>query len=305
MSFNPETLKAIEDITARVTAAEVPVRLLKSHLRLTGDRRSLFRGDGDDFDGHDIYAPGDDPRYIDWNATAITGGQQVLIGLYKETTQLPGYVLTDVSPTMDFGTERVTKRYLAAELGACVVRSLGLTKDPVGLIVYSNGTVEHVVKPKPATAMRVPVIVHSLETEYTPATGTGGLAAALARLPKRPAMIFIMSDFMNMGPEDWEALELAGMRHAVFCFFLQDQRERELPVVPWPGCFYNLRDHTGANKWIWNSQKSRADYAANWRRHESSILAKIVDSRCHKLVVSTEEGEGATPSLLNYLATGH
>ncbi|HMO22661.1 MAG TPA: DUF58 domain-containing protein, partial [Candidatus Melainabacteria bacterium] len=119
MKISPETRATVRAIAQRVASVDIPVPRLKSQLRYPGERRCVFRGEGDDFDGHDLYTPGDDVRTIDWNATALTGGQKVLVALYKQDSHLSSTVLVDVSSTMDFGTARATKRILAAELAAC------------------------------------------------------------------------------------------------------------------------------------------------------------------------------------------
>src|ERR1700735_3067473 len=136
MNYDPKTLEIVREIARRVASVKIPVGKMKSHQRLPGDRRSIHRGEGDEFDGHELYVAGDDPRTIDWNATAMTGGQQVLVALFKEEAHVRSTILCDVSQSMHFGTARTTKRLLAAELAACAVRSLSITHDPVSLITY-------------------------------------------------------------------------------------------------------------------------------------------------------------------------
>src|ERR1700729_1988477 len=103
-------MEIVRDIARRVAAVKIPIGRMKSHQRLPGDRRSIHRGEGDDFDGHEHYVAGDDPRTIDWNATSLTGGQQVLVALFKEETHVKSTILCDVSHSMSFGSVRATKR---------------------------------------------------------------------------------------------------------------------------------------------------------------------------------------------------
>ena len=103
MKVDETTRGVVRDIARRVMSAEIPVGRLKSHQRLPGDRRSIHRGEGNDFDGHELYVAGDDPRTIDWNATALTGGQQVVVALFKDETHMKGTILCDVSRSMDSG----------------------------------------------------------------------------------------------------------------------------------------------------------------------------------------------------------
>lgn len=302
MSLKPETRAAIRDITKRVRCTEIPLRRRWSALRTLGERRSLMRGDGDDFDGHSEYQPGDDPRNIDWNATALSGGQQILVALYREPKLIRGYVLSSVDPSMNFGSTRVTKRHLAAEVAACAMKCMAETKDPVGVVAYSENGIERLIKPRPILTNTLPVLSTVLETEPGRATTKNGLAKALASLPRSSSIVFIVSDFVNMTEDDWAMLKKTAVRHQIYAFYVQDIRERELPVVSWPGCFYPIRDAKGNEELIWNNATNRKKYAENFRAHEAAICARLKASRCRYMVISTEQGDAAVPAVLRFFA---
>ncbi|MDZ4838315.1 MAG: DUF58 domain-containing protein [Candidatus Melainabacteria bacterium] len=302
MQTDPKTMGIVRDIARRVAAVKIPVGRLKSHQRLPGDRRSIHRGDGDDFDGHELYVPGDDPRTIDWNATAMTGGQHVLVALFKEEAHVKSTVLCDVSSTMNFGSTRVTKRILAAELAACAVRSLSTTHDPVAHVSYSQYGVERRIKSGSSASMMLPVILNVLKSSEKQRPGEhSGLAKSLATLPRSPSIVFIVSDFINTTEADWDALKRAGRKHRLIAMYVQDRRERELPDVGLLPVLYTVQDAGGVVRDVWVTRGRARKHAAQFKLREAGVLQRLKDCRAKSIVVSTDEGDTASLRVLTQL----
>lgn len=305
MSLSKQTMEIARSIATRVLSTEVVVpNRMKSHLRQPGERRCIHRGEGDDFDGHEIYAPGDDPRTIDWNATAMTGGQQVLVALYKEEAQIKSVVLCDISPTMDFGTTRATKRILAAELAACTAKSLAETHDPLSLVAYSFHRVERRLPSGSPASMLLPVTANVLDTPAIRRKNEhSGLAKALSTVPRSPSLLFVISDFMHTTRSDWEALRRAGRRHRIHAMFVQDLRERELPPPGLIPMLYPVRDTMGQESLLWVTNRRRREHARKFKEHEASILERLGDARASFITVSTEEGDAGLKRALRFLSS--
>src|SRR5215469_7401290 len=68
---------------------------------LAGDFKSIFKGQGMEFDEARHYEMGDDIRSIDWNASARFGTPYVK--MYREERELTILLLIDVSPSMHRG----------------------------------------------------------------------------------------------------------------------------------------------------------------------------------------------------------
>jgi uncharacterized protein (DUF58 family) len=307
---------AVNDVMRRIYASEVHIDWRSQERRPgAGARKSRFRGTGDDYDGSKPYVPGDNTRFLDWKAYAVSGGNDLSIKTFKMTTEVTAYVLVDIAPSMDFGTTRTTKRHLAAELAGSVIRSLDETQDRVGVMVFSQNRLELSQAPRGAKAVVYPAVVAVLGTQQTAEGDGSALAQALSRLPHQRSLIYIISDFMNMSDHDWEALNRASQQHDLLCLYVQDQRERELPdfgagggLFGWLssklGGFYDLRDWTGEQRTIWVGKKTRAQYAENFRRHEAGILTEFENAHCRFTVVSTEEDEQARPKILRAIGGG-
>ena len=69
--------------------------------RLRAERRSKKKGSGVEFADHRDYVPGDDFRYVDWNA--YQRFSRLLVRLYEEEEDLGIYFLVDASSSMAFG----------------------------------------------------------------------------------------------------------------------------------------------------------------------------------------------------------
>lgn len=302
MKIDQSTRDVVRDIARRVTGVKIPVGRMKTHQRLPGDRRSIHRGEGDDFDGHDVYAYGDDPRTIDWNASAMTGGQQILVALFKEEAHLRSTILTDVSPSMNFGSTRASKRVLAAELAACAVRSLAMSHDPVALVTYSKWGIERRIKSGSSASMMLPVIAHTLDSSHKvrPAKHSG-LAKGLGLVPRSPSIVFVISDFINMSEADFDALRRAGQRHNVFAFVVQDLREREYPQVGFLPYLYTLEDANGLRRDILVTKASARKFAEAASKRNQELLEKLKACRAQAMLIGTEEGEKSTASVLSFL----
>jgi uncharacterized protein (DUF58 family) len=211
---------------------------------LVGAYHSVFKGQGMDFAEVREYQPGDDVRSIDWNVTAKT--DRPFVKVYEEERELTIMLLVDVSASGDFGSNRETKRELAAELASVLAFSATRNNDKVGLILFSD-TIEKVIMPKKGRAHVLRVIREILFFEPKQfGTDLPMSLRTLNRLIKRKAVCFLLSDFLTPESQEWirpvpdakrgelqAMLTLTNKRHDLICIHLQDSREVELPNVGW------------------------------------------------------------------------
>ena len=214
-----EQLKAVRKIQIRT-----------SHLvtdLFAGQYQSVFKGRGIEFAEVRLYQPGDEVRTIDWNVTARTGVPHVK--RYAEERELTVMLLVDASASTFFGSVRLSKAALAAELGALFAFSAITNNDKVGLVVFSD-RIEKALPPRKGTRHVLRVIREVLSLK--PAGRGTDIPAALehlAKVTKRRCVVFLVSDFLD--PRYKHALRVAGRRHDVIAVVLDDPRESELPAV--------------------------------------------------------------------------
>ena len=214
------------EFLARIRRLEIRARRLVAN-RLLGEYHSVFRGRGIEFSEVRQYEPGDDVRAIDWNVTARMGAPY--IKKYVEERELTVLLAVDVSASSAFTTSGISKRELAAEVAATLAFSAAANNDRVGLVAFSDRVEEYV----PPAKDRRHVLRIIRELLYLEPEGRGtNIAAALAflaRVRKRRAIVFLLSDFFDEGYE--RQLRAAAVRHEIVALTLNDPREEELPDV--------------------------------------------------------------------------
>ncbi|MCW5559221.1 MAG: DUF58 domain-containing protein [Verrucomicrobiae bacterium] len=222
------------DYLQRLRQVEVRARLVSEQL-MGGQLVSVFKGRGMDFADVREYVPGDDVRRIDWNVTARL--RKPFIKRHTEERELVVMLLVDASASGHFGTagadaEAATKRELAAVLAGALAFSAIRNGDRVGLILFTDG-VERYVPPR-KTRAHVTRLLHELLFTEPKATGTSLTTALhyLNNLLRRPALVFVLSDFQDADAESWQrTLAATNQRHEVIALRTVDHRELELPDV--------------------------------------------------------------------------
>lgn len=304
------TIETAREIMKWVVSQPIPLTWRSNTVMPSaGERRSRSRGSsGFDLATRNIYEPGDDPRDIDWFATAQTGGQHIYTVQYYDPRDTKFFVVVDAGATMDFGTVRTTKRYLAAELAGSIIKSAEETGDRVGAVVFSDNKIDQYLPPKAASQRLFTTIASIVDAGdkagKAPAGSTmSGFSQALKSVAKHSrSLVFVLSDFMNMGTEEKKMLKRLAVLHDVVCIAIQDLRERELPGGFGLYTFQDLR--TGEKRTIWLTRKNRELFQENFQKHQSELFEFFREAHCDWEIVSTEEGIAAHPKLLKLFA-GH
>lgn len=223
---------------------------------LQGDYRGLVPGLGSEPGEAREYSPGDDVRRMDWNVTARMATPHVRESVADR--ELETTVLVDLSPSLDFGTSRHTKRDLAIS----AVAAVGLLTDRVGnrlgaIVVDGEGVTEH----RTASGRRhLMALLHRLHTTPGRPGGTD-LDAGIRRLSapgRRAGLAVLVSDLLAPG---WEqSLRAVTPRHETLVVEIIDPREVELPNV---GVIELIDNETGEIREVDTRKRAvREGYAA-------------------------------------------
>jgi uncharacterized protein (DUF58 family) len=195
---------------------------------LQGDYRSLFRGSGIDLANLREYQEGDDVRYIDWNVSARL--PELHVREYQEERELTAWFLLDLSPSVDFASDAVSKRMVLAEFVAVMARMLTGKGNYCGALLFSGG-VDCVVPPRGGRRQ----VLHLLDLlasrprlERAPQTDLGAILRRAANIIRRRSVLFVVSDFISKA--GWESpLGALARRHDVVAIRLIDPAETTLP----------------------------------------------------------------------------
>ena len=248
----------------RIRAVEIKARILADEA-LLGTYRSVFRGSGLEFEEVREYEPGDDIRSIDWNVTARMG--MPYIKKFREDRELNILLAVDVSASSWFGSVDQSKRDLAAEVAALLAMTAMRSHDRVGLLRFAEGLQEWM--PSRRGREHLLQVIRELlfaqprrvRTEMTDA------ARFLTNITKKRSVVFLISDFLDVGLVDDPAVRMLGRKHDVIALVLNDPRELELPNV---GVVALEDAETGRIAHIDTSDRRlREEYASNSRRRRN------------------------------------
>ena len=209
---------------ARISQLDLLARTLVEGF-ISGLHRSPFLGRSLDFAEHRPYMPGDDIRKIDWRVYART--DRYYVKEFDADTNTNCTIVLDVSRSMNFGYEGITKFDYGRYLAACLAYFSHKQRDRIGLVTFDEDVVDWV----PPSAKHLEIVLHTLEMSKSEREGT--LSAPLAKVAGtmgRRSIVVVISDFY----EDPDVIVgamglLRGKGNDVLAFHLLDQAELDLP----------------------------------------------------------------------------
>ena len=188
-------MQDVTEIIKRVRRIEIVANRAVNEL-LAGQYKSVFRGQGMEFNEVREYEPGDDVRLIDWNVTAREG--KPYIKRFSEERELSIVFLVDVSASGIFGTDR-SKWDATVEIAATLMFSAIKNNDKVGLITFCDKIEKHFV-PRKGKANVLRLIRELVACEPIRAETNLDLALEhVAKTEKRRSVIFVIGDFLIPG----------------------------------------------------------------------------------------------------------
>lgn len=161
----------------------------------SGERAASRKGSSAEFQEHRPYAPGDDPRRIDWLAYARSG--EPVVKLFRAEEDAIARLLVDASASMGFGepSKLDVARRLAAALGYMTLAGL----ERAQLIAAADGKTQ--VRPPTRGKASLGGLLRALGG--LEASGAVDLARSVdttVRQGRRPGLLAVFSDFFDPGP---------------------------------------------------------------------------------------------------------
>jgi uncharacterized protein (DUF58 family) len=255
---------------------------------LQGDYRTLFRGHGVDLADLREYQLHDDVRHIDWNVTARLNTPHVR--QFTEERDLTAWFLLDLSPSIDFGSQR-RKREIS-EMFVGVMATLVLRHgNRAGAVLYGNQV--DTVLPARSGRMHVLHLMQRMRARGTAsAAGTTRLADLLERARpsiKRRSSVFVVSDFIS--ETGWEpAMARLAQQHDVVAVRLYDPLEMQLPEL---GMVLMQDAETGEQIFVDTGARGfRERFEAAAERREAELRASLARAGVDTLELTTEADLG-------------
>ena len=176
---------------------EIRARRQTEH-QLTGSFHSAFKGEGLDFKDVREYYLGDDTGRIDWNVSARTG--KPYVRTYFEDKNIHLIIALDISHSMRFGSDQLTKSEIAFEMVSLLLLIANLQKHKSHLILFS-GDINLYSQVKPGEGEILKALTKSLEIERENEDGSSdyqNLIYFIQKVMRKRAVMFILSDFLGV-----------------------------------------------------------------------------------------------------------
>ena len=248
---------ALRAIHARMRAAAGRLRLPFRGRTWRGDSgnwQGAGVGSSIDFQDHRPYLPGDDPRYIDWQAYARTGNYSMK--LYREEVSPRVDVALDVSDSMSFDDAKLTR---ALELFYFCVESARQAAS--SLRCHALGPTTSLPWQLPEKPLRPEELARLDDPARTPAQ----TVPAFARVPWRQGSLRVLvSDLLFPGSPEGPLSTLASGkgRGVIFVPFCRDEAEPD-----WRGNVELFDCESAARRVQHVDDGLLSRYVSSYRRH--------------------------------------
>ncbi|MBN1698006.1 MAG: DUF58 domain-containing protein [Spirochaetales bacterium] len=192
---------------------------------MSGNYRSIFKGQGIEFDEVREYVYGDDVRLIDWNVTSRIGSPYTKT--FREERELTLFLIVDLSASIFAGSGAKSKREIESLVFAILGLSAILNNDRVGGIFFSD-RIEHWVPPSKGKK-HVLRLINDL-IRLAPQGKGSDLALALRTVGetlKRKGICIIVSDFKTSDYLD--ELSLCARKHDCIAVKVYDPADFRFP----------------------------------------------------------------------------
>src|SRR6478609_2009053 len=258
-----------------------------------GLHRAPFFGGSIDFADHRGYVAGDDIRRVDWRLYART--DRYYIKQYEADTNTNFSILFDISKSMKFASNGVSKIEYASFLAACLAYLAHRQRDRVGIITFDDDIVAHV----PPSAKHFDMVLHTLDQARP--QRPGHLSAPLHKMAehfKRRGILLLISDFYDEPDTILDAIKpLRFLGNDLIVFHVLDPQEiafdfddastfqdlesgEQVPVVP---------------------QSFRAEYRRLIQEHIARLSTKFSEQRIDYALLNTKDP--LDKALFSYLSS--
>ncbi|MEZ4216944.1 MAG: DUF58 domain-containing protein [Myxococcota bacterium] len=200
-------------------------------LAALGIRPVRKRGEGSDFEALREYVPGDDPRHVDWKATARRG--RLMTRLHRHERSHRVVIAVDASRLMAAACGDRTKLDWAVDAALALAYTALVHGDRVGVALFDE-SVRGFVAPRAhrgalgalqrALAHAQPRLVEADHAE---------LVRALGARQRQRALVVVLTDFVEADAPRFQApLVALARRHRALLVALRDPIYAELDAAP-------------------------------------------------------------------------
>ena len=210
------------EILSKVSNLELRAKLVVEGF-ITGLHKSPFHGFSVEFSQHRPYNPGDSLRFIDWKVLGRT--DRYYIKQYEEETNLKAHILLDVSNSMNYSSQEISKLQYGKYLCSALTYLMLMQRDAVGMALFDS-KIRKLLPPRSATSYLQPILQELDHIESGDDTRISEVLHVMAERIKRRGLIILISDLLDDPEEVLSGLRhFRHNRHEVLVFHLLDPQE--------------------------------------------------------------------------------
>jgi uncharacterized protein (DUF58 family) len=208
-----------DDFLKRLDALSIVSRKVLTG-RAKGERRSIRKGAGVEFQDYRPYATGDDFRYVDWNIYSRL--DKLLLKLFVEEEDLCVHLLVDGSASMRFG--QPPKLDFALKVAAAL-GYIGLSNLERVALAHFAGGITRMLRPRRGRGQILPLLDFLSTVEAEGPTNLNGCLADYALRVQVPGVVVVLTDLLDPGGYTDGLKALLRRRYEVFLLHLVSEEE--------------------------------------------------------------------------------
>ena len=197
-----------------------------------GEQPSEVLGSGLDFADRRPYIAGDDPRFIDWRASARSG--QTLIRRYNTELNTPSCIVIDRRPSMAFGTRKRLKVTQALRAGITLGTQILQGGDQLACLLLDSPAYWQAAQ-SGLSAFRQTIQIAaracSPDSVSTSTASWNRISNCIHSHLTQGSRLILISDFLDLDLSAQKALRQLGQQFKLSALQIIDPLEQELPTL--------------------------------------------------------------------------
>ncbi len=287
--LNPQTLATLANMQLRA-------RMVVEGF-IVGLHKSPYHGFSVEFAEHRAYGPGDNLRYLDWRLYGKT--DRFYVKQFEEETNLKAHIMLDISRSMAYGSDEISKLQYGSYLSAALTYLLLRQQDAVGLTLFDTEIRTH-IRPSSRPSMLNNILSHLENVTPGEETAIGNSLHHLADRINRRGLVIIISDMLDELDNILYGLKhFRHDRHEVLVFHVLDPREIDFDFDA-QAKFKDMESGEVIATEPWHIQK---DYQAAVKQFQSSLSMRCREQHVDYVPLTTDQSLDV--ALLAYLSKRH
>jgi uncharacterized protein (DUF58 family) len=261
---------------------------------LAGSHKSPLSGFAVEFAGHREYAPGDDPKHVDWRVYFTR--DKYFVKQYELETNFVCHLLLDVSASMRYGEGAEQKLLYAGQMASMLAWSIVHQSDKVSLATFDS-RVRAVLPPSNSPHQVVQMTQHLDSISPVEKTDIEETLGDLAGRLQRRQIVMIFSDFFaDLGAIERAIQRMRYNKHEVVLFQIAHHDELAFEfdgMVKFVGL-------EAPEEMLAQPDELRRSYLAAVKDFNDKLEQLAERNRCERVLVDTRRPIGET--LIDYLS---